>query len=489
MNNTNLNQKVSLPVQEILKRLRGRPRLLPVLLVLLVLGLCVTSARVLDEPEPQLFGSASTSDFGDYFEAARRLGSGQDPYRLDALLEVQREAAMLSDTSDMSALFALLMKLRGVGTYLYPPFTATLLLPFRGLSYSVAAGIYQFISVLVLVLSGVFLVRRFGSAAHARTEVWIALLLSGLLLYSFLLGNASNGNIGFLLVGLLTVGLVWAFDEARYREFLGGVLLGVATGMKVTPGYLGAVLLAGRRFTGIVGMAVGLGGTLLLSALALGWQENLNHLEQWYALVIESFGRITFVRAWANNQSLSGAVGKLFVPGSDLAQSKYGLPLAIPGISDGPEALRRLGRLVRLSGLVLTAGLLVLALKRAWHSRPKFEGHSLVEDVWLQRFLLLCLVTSLLVSGVSWYHAYSILVIPLAFYWIRVQRKQAPIDKTEIATLAVLGSFGLIHLLFPRSVREGLAMYSVFAWLMCGLAVLLAVGAWGGNVGARPSRS
>ena len=478
-------------VHEILTHLCGRPRLLLVLLSLLVLGIAVTSLRVLDEPEPQLFGPASTSDFGDYFEAARRLAGGQDPYRLEALLEVQSEASTLSEATDMSALFALLLKLRGVGTYLYPPFTATLLLPIRNLSYSVAAGIYQLLSVLALILSGFFLMRRFGSNPVARAEVMVSLLFAGLLLYSFLLGNASNGNIGFFLIALIAVGLVWSFDEGRppHREFLGGVLLGIATGMKVTPGYLGAVLLAGRRFAGIVGMGVGLLGTILLPALVLGWHENLSHLDQWYALVIESFGRVTFVRAWANNQSLSGAVGKLFVPGSDLAQSKYGLPLAIPGLPAGPESLQHLGQVVRLAGSVLTAGLLALAVKSAWRPRQKFANHALIEDPWLQRLLLLTLTTSLLVSGVSWYHAYSILVVPLVFYGLRLQRSHAPMDKTEVAAFAALGFFGLIHLLLPRSVREGLAMYSVFAWVMFVLVVLLAVGARGGNLGVRSTKS
>ena len=85
----------------------------------------------------------------------------------------------------------------------------------------------------------------------------------------------------------------------------------------------------------------------------------------------------------------------------------------------------------------------------------------------------------------SWYHAYSILFVPVVIRLYLHWSGESPIDWWDGAWLAVFGFFGIAQSLLSRSAREGLALYSVFAFLCFGIVVLLA---WRIVFGSRAGR-
>lgn len=412
---------------------------------------------------PTMLGFGSRSDFEDYWQAARKLSRGEDPYHMRTMDDIRGNytTEMLQDPARLMELAG---ELRGVGSYLYPPFLAFLLMPLSDFSYEASVYWFQALSALALLGFGFLLWR------HVPQEWAPAMAMAVLLTMRFQFENAGNGNIGSFLLLLIGAGILLSYEENFAISVLGGFLLGLAVGMKITPVVFGAVLLAGRRYAAIGGMGTGLLFALAVPALALGWDKNLEFLKNWYDLIIESYNRVGFIRAWANNQTLSGAVGKLFVAGSDMKQASVGLPLNW-GFNTGPDGVALLAGIVRRTNMILLGITGVLALLFAWR-RPLSVSSFALE--WRgQRLLLLAALVSLATSGVSWYHAYSLLLLPVFFQVALGRSEKIPV--LEKAALGLVGFFGLVSAVLPVAARDALALTSVLTWGVLVLVVWLFV--------------
>ncbi len=114
------------------------------LYVLFGTALLITSMRIV---RPGDSGSLvrSRSDFEDYYRAAVMTARGEDPYRMDQLerlIELPRTLKP-QDLMDPAKFQDVLLLFSGVGTYLYLPLTAFLLLPFTFLDYRVSGSIVR----------------------------------------------------------------------------------------------------------------------------------------------------------------------------------------------------------------------------------------------------------------------------------------------------------------------------------------------------------
>lgn len=462
--------------------LAGRPRIAAGILVLLFLSLAIAGAGIVKPRDVDYLNplsAFSSSDFDDYFQASKTLLKGEDPYRLGQINDLFSLMQSPEDFNNPLKLAAAIEKLKGVGTYLYPPFTAFLLMPLTALQYEVAAGLFQTFSLLALAGFLWFVYRLHRQLRDDDGPFWLAAIVATILLYRFLDGNAGNGNIGFFLILLCGGGLALIFRGSLLMEFAGGVLLGLATVMKITPGFFGLVLIGGRRLVAIAGMGVGAGIALVAPAIALGWQQNIDLFLNWYKLIVQTFSQVGFVRPWMNNQSISGAIGKLFIPASDMKQMAYGLPW---GNVNGQEATAVFALGVKVANLALVALGIVVALVVAFRARgPQNSGLRTIDEMFsptILRLMVLSTLISLLAAGVSWYHAYSILFIPVVIRLYRHWSGTSPLDwlndKLDGAWLSLFGIFGILQSLLPRTAREGLAMYSVFAFLSFAMILWLA---------------
>ncbi len=432
-----------------------------ILLLLLVLaGAAVDIVRA--PPAELLFGNASRSDFEDYFKASQGLRAGEDVYRVTTLEEL-RKRYRPEDLRRPEVFLEIARRLRGVGTYLYPPLMAFLLLPISALPYATAAAIFQGLSVLAL---WGFLAWTFARRTVSREQAPVWILSALLLTYGFLRGNFANGNIGTFLIVLCALGLSWSFAGSKALAFVGGCLLGLATVLKVTPVFLGLVLLAGQRWMALGGAVTGGLVGLGLPALGIGWAENSRLLSHWYEFIIKNFNEAVFVRPWANNQTLSAGLAKLLVPNADAEQAAVGLPLLVDASED---TVRRIATIARFGNGGLYLFSLVASLVVLWRHRsteqmgPERGGTLLTLTTGV-------LLVSLVASGVSWYHAYCVLLFPVLWRLTEVAGGRG-VRNEDRFLWGALAVFALIEGVLPVGARRFIALYSVFAWLMLIAAV------------------
>ena len=447
-------------------RLRRSPRFAIAVAAVLLAALSLNAARIVEtEKSGGLFGRGSRSDFDDYYQAARGLSAGRDVYYVTTLDELRKKYSP-EDLRRPEVFLEIAVRMRGVGSYLYPPFLAFLLGPLARLKYPAAAAVFQLFSMLALF--GYF-VWMSGRGLVERKESPALFVLAAFLCFEFLRGNAANGNIGSFLILLIAAGLVLSFRPRGGWAFLGGALIGIAAVLKVTPVFLGFVLLGGRRFSALFGAVVaGIAG-LLIPAVGLGFEANLTHLTHWYTFIIKNFAQAVFVRPWANNQTISAALAKLLLPNADVDQAIAGLPLFGGLPTATAPFVASLARLLNLTFYALSAAAgLWVAYGKGGQARPDESPERGGRLLDLTTGVIL---VSLVGSGVSWYHAYRLLLVPVVWRVAAAFRGDRP-GSTDVFLWSVLAFFSGVESLLPGEVRAIVALYSVFTFLMAAAAVL-----------------
>ena len=507
-------------ITRILNIFRERPTVAWILVGLLLLGVFVNGLRITKAHRP-LFNEAQEkkvrmlllttppgperemvervlklnrlsykSDFHDYYQASRSMAAGKELYGVGGL-EKLREKYTLADVQKNPALILTVMsegKLEGFGKYLYPPFFAWLLRSLSFLEYPSAALFFQFVSLAALTaFLWIFFVYGARSMLGAEGEIQtgapdskekrnslVVPLVSGLILFSYYFQeNSGNGNIGFLLILLCGGGLIFAWDERPWLSILGGLLLGIAASIKVTPGFLGLTLIAGRRYYAMAGM--GLGGLLGLfaPALSLGLARDLEYFRSWVEFLPANFDKFIFVRAWENNQSLPGALGKLYkmsISEGGLAD-KLGSVLLTRKPGPGYYTLVQVAKIGNYSLYALAALTSVFLFFRGKDTRGR--GAFLTSPTLLRMTMLVMLV-SLVASGVSWYHAYCVLFVPWLLRLHQHFNLDRPLELYERIMLGIFGFYGTFYLALSGSLQAKLSNYSVFAWLAIAQIFVLA---------------
>jgi len=277
--------------------------------------------------------STSMSDLRVYFAAARGFVDGEDIYTIH-----HQYPGM------------------GLG-FTYPPFAAIIMAP-------LAIG-EHFARLLMVILSAVSLLVIGAVTARALRPQWsrdrligagLACAAAGLLLEP-VSSTFGMGQINLVLMALLLVDLL-GHTPRRFR----GVLIGVATGIKLTPGLFIVFLLVTRRFREAAVASAATAGTLLL-----GWLVMPGPTVQFWTRYIFDPGRPGPAH-YISNQSLRGVIARI-TENSALTGPLWLLTATIAGIV-GLSLARRLHSAGRpLDALVVTAytGLLVSPISWSNH--------------------------------------------------------------------------------------------------------------------------
>ncbi|MFJ8821367.1 glycosyltransferase 87 family protein [Streptomyces sp. NPDC102467] len=250
----------------------------------------------------------------------------------------------------------------------YPPFAALLFVPMGWMPLAVLKGVFLLGNIGLVALLVHLSCRLAGlTATRART----CLLTGGALWLEPLFQTVLFGQINLVLACLILGDLVRS-DGARGK----GVLLGVATGIKLTPAvFIVYLYVTGRRREAACA-AAGCAGTVVLGALVLPYAS----WEFWTRRLYET-GRVG--KAWiVDNQSLQGLIARA------VHTAEPGLLWAVPAV------------LVALGGLYAA-------------SRARTEAHGVA----------LTALTALLVSPISWSHHWVWCVPLLAVLWAAGHRR------------------------------------------------------------------
>lgn len=454
-----------------------------VLLLLLVWGL--TDVRRRADLDPANPGSHRT-DFTVYTEAGAAFFDGRDPYAVT--------------------------NARG-WHYLYPPLFAILVAPLHALPPA-WQGVAWFVLSLIMAGGCLFECRAILRCILKESEElrsdWLKIrrwvvMGAGLAVVFPVLDMLQRGQVGLAVLWPLLIGCRLILEaQGRWRPFLGGLFLALSTTIKVTPA-LPVCLLLGRllwdalrqeggrpawqRFQHAgAGVAAGLVlFVLLVPAAAVGWTENLAHLQTWTEQVAANESRgpdHQFNVHSVRNQSLANAVYRLgswidyrMAGGADdhhadrLAQTAAASPMDAPVV-----------------GRLLTAGrvlLLLLLLAVAWGYRPSVAalGQAAV-------FGLACAMT-LPISPISWGHHFvmllpALLILPLALH--AGGRHRAARVSAASAAVLLLAHYASLELAGAIAGRLGLLGIGLTLWcVMVGL-YLLRKPLVPGTIGDQPGR-
>ncbi|MFF1823268.1 glycosyltransferase 87 family protein [Kribbella sp. NPDC058245] len=257
--------------------------------------------------------------------------------------------------------------------FTYPPFAALLFAPLGAMSAGAGRLVMSVLSAVALLVIGSITVRALKPhwPKHRIVAAGIALGTAGLAIEPVRM-TFHYGQINLMLVAVLMIDLFGVLPR-RFR----GVLIGVATGIKLTPGIFIIYLLVTRRYREAATAAAATAATMLIGFLAMpdaAWKF-------WTTYIFDPTrpGSSTLV----SNQAWRGVIDRL---------------------SGGPQGLGPVW-------IIAVAGTVVLGFITV---RRCYDRGRLLESV------LLTAAIGLLVSPISW-TAHWVWALPAcALLWTRV---------------------------------------------------------------------
>jgi hypothetical protein len=278
----------------------------------------------------------------------------------------------------------------------HPPTSVLLVLPLAGLDYPDAFLAWSLVSLAALFASAWVVMRQLALPVSLWTFFPVATLL---LVCNPFRQQMNQGQLNLLLLLLLTA--VWAADRTG-RPVWAGVWLGLATAVKLFPGFLFLYFVARRQgrtlFAGGLSFLVLMGVTVLV----LGADTYRDYVEEVMPVVAA-------YRDWWPNASLLGFWAKLF----DGRAGKVVPVWHSPGL---------------MAGAYLASAALVVAVVGWVALRAKSRAE---QDLAFS----LTLTGMLLVSPITWDHYFTLLFLPLAILWTYLPR--VGLERTAFWVLVV----------------------------------------------------
>jgi len=323
--------------------------------------------------------------------------------------------------------------------YTYTPFSTVALAPIAVLPWRVARTLHTMVSILALFTTVLLAGRELGGPGLPPRRL---IRLSSLATFAFFWSEPVLQTLGYGQIDLVLMAMVVVDLLALRRTRWAGVLIGLATGIKLTPLVFVAYLLMLRRYRPAVTALVTAGATAVV-----GWIVLPGPSQRYFTKLAFDPNRVGRA-AWVGNQSLSGLWTR--ATGTYQAGHPYWLATAtvvfIVGLWAAARTSERLG-----------------------------EPYGLA----------VCALTGVLVSPISWSHHWVWWVVPaLCLAWAAHRRRSAALGLLLVAISVpfYVGPFwhidrdnweirpvGWQQPISDTYVLLGLAALAVtVAWLVCG---------------------
>ncbi len=276
------------------------------------------------------------ADFSAYYAAAALLNEGDfqdlyDPEAQDRIIS-QRSQVMQSHS------------------YIYLPFLAVVLRPLALLSFEEASAVWLGVNIFLLLIGTLFLLKLAGSPVTPRMIVaaFLFCLIYPPITLSLVLGQV---NVALLLLLASAIYLLDASPSRRRLEVLAGVLIGVATAIKLYPILFSFSYLLRRRWWPLVGNFIGLLMALIVGIVGSGGPSNT------VRFFVEVVPRLPAPYSVAN-QSLFGALQRLLNSPTNYEFSVFeadnAVVLQLTPLINSPSLVRPLWLVLSLAVLVIT---------------------------------------------------------------------------------------------------------------------------------------
>lgn len=293
----------------------------------------------------------------------------------------------------------------------HPPGAVLVALPFGRLEFAAALVLWNLASIAALAWSVAAVVSRLG----CRIPGWaVAPAATALVLSAPFWTQVTHGQLNLVLLPLV-VG-AWTADRAG-RPVTAGALVGAAALIKLFPAYLLVYFAVTGRWRAAGAGAFAIAAGVIVTSAVLGF-------DVWPTYLRDVLPNTQHFASASSNASLPGWWLKLF-------------DSAMPWPPFRPWPVVR-SHGIAVSGALLSAGAVTALL--GWRSRA----------VTPDRGFCAAVVAMLLVSPVTWEHAFLLLLLPIAVLWgdLRPGRARAAF----VLVLAVLASSGYSQAEFLVSV-------------------------------------
>ena len=340
-------------------------------------------------------------DFSAYYLAAKVMSEtpGQGLYYLPLYADGRMDLNVPAPMSSPWHTAALHYNVPFSAPFIYPPFFAALMKPFAHLSFASAYFAWEIITVLLLAGAVLFSL----SVANVRISRKLALILSvGLFSYFPFREGLFMGQIGCLILFLLAAG-VWLL--ARNQTSLSALSFAVATMIKLTPILAVPLLIFHRRWKWLAAYAGWICALLIVSVWQAGWTMH----QQFWHVVLPS---ISCGSPVCQNSSVVAYVQEIFLGYVPIAPHA---PLTIP-----PYAC----------AVSRSVAFMVYSLMLVRFYLRRHDG-ELVRDLVIMALL------GIAVSPISWWHHYTLALLPFLYLWCTMPGKG---DRTLLTLFIVVGT-------------------------------------------------
>jgi len=384
---------------------------------------------------PGTMGPSSSNrgfDFSAYYLAGKAISErpAQSLYQLPLFADGRMNLNTEDPASSAWHADAVRYHVPFAAPFLYPPFFAVLMKPFAQLSFASAYVVWNMVTTL-LIIGAVLLSLDVGGV---KIDGKLALILGvGLFSYFPLLISQICGQIGGLILFLLAAGvwLLW-----KNRPWLSALCFAVATLIKLTPALAVPVLIFHRRWKWLMAYAVWMLSLLIFSVWQAGWST---HQQFWH----EVMPSISCGAPVCTNSSVAAYVQDLFLGHVSVPQSP---PLTIP-----PYACA-VSRYVAIA-------VYCLMLVRFYLRR---------RDGLLTRDLVIMVLLGIVVSPISWWHHYTIGLLPFIYLWCKMP------EKGNLTLLALFLAVGTNIVDIAQMLAVNHAAQLTLAAIIPGLTIALA---------------
>ena len=314
----------------------------------------------------------------------------------------------------------------------YPnlPCMLLILMPFHALgpiAGSLAWLTFKFLIIVFIFHTSIKIVNNNGPPL-ADWAMLLLILLSVRVFFS----DLTHGNINLLIGGLVVLSLLCSFHE---QKFLAGLIIGLATVLKVTPALFIPYFIYKQRWASVAGSFAGIFlFCWLIPGLILGFNFNNQLIIDWYTQMILPFLNdmpVGYMQTQHINQSLTGLFFRFFSDSIAIAaDAKKGYnELKINFISLDMHTV---------SLMVKTASLAIVGCL-AWFCRTPRKNHKHLGNMGEFAMVFLAM---LLLSERSWKHHYVLLILSHSFllYYLLIMKpsgwkKWIPLSFLIIAVL------------------------------------------------------
>lgn len=303
------------------------------------------------------------------------------------------------------------------GWYLYPPIFLILVYPLTFVSEPMAAVVFE-AAKWFAVYFALLLTWRMCSRREEDQPPVVALLTIAFA-FRYIWNDMGQGNINCFI--LLAIAAGCRLMQTN-RPFWAGAVVAFAACVKVTPAiFLVYFLYRGWWRTLPGAMVCAVLCWVLVPGAVFGFSYNLQVLQDWFALVIESSVRDAAVDSLHTNQSVAGLVNRLF---TNVVAIQPETRITLVELNATTLRILRLG--------IAAAIAAVLAL----FTRRRTRGEFRPQQFGLEVGLVTCAM--LMLSGISWKAHYVVMVLPFAALLSYLADARTPSRRRSLIQLLTL---------------------------------------------------